>query len=805
MSGTRYRPSRTLSRRLCCLPGENRSDFKIKARLLRGHFEQFNVDTAELCQWIMGLRKRYGDAANPASFGVLGDFLLEPALPGAGPGPEAEEDEADNWRLRVFDHVAGFRPIDDLSGHPIPPALSSAMTEAVQSGRSPGNTTAARLFERLRSLQPAHRLVLLKSAAEWIVSRYQRGVENWQRRHAEWEKEKLAWEQAHPDLTPKLRDRFTAVFKKLKDPEDAGASTGVRRRNPRICRYKRLADNTDNCCYEGSKGHRQLCWTFAEFLKERGKKDKRFYKKKCIEDLVAFVNYCHEAKVINPSNVLKSPHLGKVLFKDKGAKQHNDLIKMLKSNWEAYLKAMDLTQETVMQYACLPHCTTIGECFEKSKCLWNPHTALCGEYKRRLRAEFEGEPDLARLEGLYRDWRSRYLAGPRKPAFRYPSSRDLPMPKVFGKDFYQADFERSILRLRLEGMPAGDWLEVGFVPWPRKYSPSRREIPDRVSSVHIQFVGRRVRAGFHFTAPHAPSRITVSQDELDELRSRVYPRQAQDRDFLKAARERILQGPFAGTGSKDLRVLAVDMGMTGAHAAVFEGERCIHDEALPINKIEKLYESLPNQGSSKDKDAPPDSRGLRREHVGRHLKTIAEGASALAEHRASQDDDATGVLLESDFRGLKRHIAWMARDWARLNARQIMDRAIKHECDLIVFESLRGHRVPGFDTLGHEAERKKQEQLLYAFGRVRRKVAEKAVEHGMRVVTVPYFKSSQVCAGCGRAQENHGLWKKNKAEKKFKCEHQGCSHKCDSDANAARVVGGVFWGSIVLPEPDPWA
>lgn len=743
---------------------------------------------------MMGLRKRFGDAANPASFGTLGDFLLEPALPGV----EAEEGDADNWRLRVFDHVAGFRSIDDLSGHPIPAELLDAMTEAARSGHEPGNTTAERLFERLRGLQPAHRLVLLKSAAEWIVARYQRGVENWQRRHAEWEKEKDAWEQAHPDLTPALRDRFTSVFKALRDPEDADGPTGVRRKNPRICRYQRLADNTNNCCYAGSKGHGPLCWAFTEFLKERAEKNNRFNKNRSIEDLKTLIAYCR-TNSFRPSKVLTSPNIGNVLFKGQYARKQAGLVELLRSNWDAYLKAMNLNQETVIGHGCLPHCTTIGECFEKSKCPWNPHTELCGEYKRRLLAEFPDEPDLVRLEGLYRDWRALYLAGPRKPSFRYPSSRDLPMPKVFGKDFYDIDFERSILHLRLEG-EAG-WLEFGFMPWPRGYRPSRREVADLVSSVHIQFVGQRVRAGFHFEAPHKPSRIGVSQDELDELRSRVFPRQAQDRDFLKAARERILQGPFAGAGSSDLRVLAVDMGMTGTQVAFFQGESFKESRPLPINKIDTLRPEFPQPA----KDATPDSRGLRKEHVGRHLKTIAEGASALAEHRAAADDDAEGVLLESDFRGLKRHIVWMARDWARLNARQIMARAIEHSCDLIVFESLRGHRVPGFDTLGQEAERKKQEQLLYAFGRVRRKVAEKAVERGMRVVTVPYFKSSQVCAGCGRAQANLGLWKKNKAKKEFKCEHEGCKHRCNSDANAARVVGGVFWGSIVLPEPDPRA
>ncbi|MCL4220475.1 MAG: transposase [Phycisphaerales bacterium] len=816
---TRYAQSRTLTRRLCCKPGQARSDFKANVRRLRTHFEQFNVDTSELCQWFMGLRKRFGDAASPASFGVLGDFLLQPDLsgmvPDAGPAIKPDEGEADIWRLRVFDHVAGFRSIDNLSDHPIPPVLSSAMTEAGQSGQSPGNTTAARLFKRLRALQPAHRLVLLKSAAEWIVARYRRGVENWGRQSAEWGKEKTAWEQAHPQLTPELRDRFTAVFKSLNDPQDADTSTGVRRKNPRICKYERLADNTDNCCYAGSKGHGPLCWAFAAFLKERGEKEKRFNKKKCIEDLVAFVNYCREKQVSNPGKLFQSPHLGKLLFKDKDPRQQADLVKLLKSNWEAYLKAMNLTQDTVMRHGCLPHCITIGDCFEKSKCLWNPHTELCLEYKRRLLAEFDNLPDLARLEGLYRDWRALYLAGPRKPSFRYPSSSDLPMPKIFGKDFYEVDFERSILRLRLDDMAEGEWIEYGFTPWPRGYSPSRKEIADRISSIHVQFSGTRVRVGFHFTAPHATSRITVSQDELEELRSRVYPRQAQDKEFLAAARKRILTGRLAEEESSGLRVLAVDMGIGGAHVAIYEGTRCLSDEPLLIHKIDKLYDQLPAKdppggapkGAQKNpsKGEPeqshePDTRGLRKEHVGRHLQTIADGASALAEHRQKEEDDPTGVLRQSDFRGLKRHIAWMARDWARLNARQIIERAAQHRCDLIVFESLRGHRVPGFDKIGQEADRKKQEMLLYAFGRVRRKVTEKAVERGMRVVTVPYFKSSQICAKCGNVQENIGLWRKNKRAGKFICDHAGCKFKANSDANAARVVARVFWGEIVLPD-----
>lgn len=88
---------------------------------------------------------------------------------------------------------------------------------------------------------------------------------------------------------------------------------------------------------------------------------------------------------------------------------------------------------------------------------------------------------------------------------------------------------------------------------------------------------------------------------------------------------------------------------------------------------------------------------------------------------------------------------------------------------------------------------------MFAFGRVRREVVEKAVERGMRVVTAPYFTSSQVCSACGRVQENTGLLKKNKAKRQFICEH--CKAKVNSDAKAARVLARVFWGEITLPKP----
>jgi IS605 OrfB family transposase len=139
----------------------------------------------------------------------------------------------------------------------------------------------------------------------------------------------------------------------------------------------------------------------------------------------------------------------------------------------------------------------------------------------------------------------------------------------------------------------------------------------------------------------------------------------------------------------------------------------------------------------------------------------------------------------------------MIRDWARLNASQIIQAAENHGVDLIVFESLRGFKAKGYEKLEQEEKRR---LAFFAYGRVRRKVKEKAVERGMRVVTVPYLESSQHCWSCGKKQEDLRKLRENKKIRRFKCEF--CSNKCDSDVNAAGVLAKVFWGDIVLPTEE---
>jgi IS605 OrfB family transposase len=175
----------------------------------------------------------------------------------------------------------------------------------------------------------------------------------------------------------------------------------------------------------------------------------------------------------------------------------------------------------------------------------------------------------------------------------------------------------------------------------------------------------------------------------------------------------------------------------------------------------------------------------------------------------------------------------MLRDWVRHNASQIVQVAEKHECDLIVFEHLRDQRVPGYDELKQKSREEKRWLAMFSYGKIRRKVTEKAIERGMRVVVVPEFKSSRICSACGHLSEGR-KWRKLKTQGKFKCQcgapesHKSagattcrspavnspegtgtgsckCRFELDSDANASRVLARLLRGEISLPSREPLA
>lgn len=762
----RYKEERTLVRGLRRLPGESRADFHQKVRRLKEHFEQFNLDTSEICQWLMGLRP--GGTRRFDGSGALWRFLLEPKTL----IQSAEGSEIDHIRRTVLDTINGIAPLGSLEDSKLPTDIVEHIKLAA--GLEYPATTV-KFFSRLSLKSPAHRQVLYKASAEWIVSRYLRGYENYERQWVEWEKEKALWEKTHPELTADIANEFTDIFKEMK----------IRRKNPRICSWERLSKNQDDCEYAGERigdvNHSQLCKKFKQFIDSNRsvKNVNKHFTKNAEIYLEILKKY--------PRTIFNE-RIEKLLKRVPNARG------WFSKKWNEYLTALGIKEDTLLKQGGLPHCTAFSD---DSACTFNKHTNDCTQYKLLL----EKKPHLHPHESLYRQWRKLYLAGPSKPSFQYPSTRHLPMPKIFGRDFYNVDFDKSVLNLRLDDMPEGEFMSFGFHPWPPDYNLQPAQI--EVTSAHINFSGTKAKAAFRFSVKHEESLFEITQEDLEELRSRKYPRRYQDAAFLEEARGLLLKS-FKGDETK-LRCLAVDMGERGASAAVFNG--LVFNTALPLKiiKLEKLYNEAPKPEKKSKKDKKENTKeeakrekqkGLNKQHVGWHLEGWAEGAKAIALKRKVEG------LGDHDMRRLMLHIKWMIRDWVRLNASQIIKAAEDNKVNLIVFESLRGFRAPGYDVLNEE---KKRRMAFFAYGAVRRKVTEKAVERGMRVVTTPYNGSSQVCSECGRRLEDRKRWEKNKRGGKFVCEFKECGYEDNSDNNAAKVIGKVFWGEIQLPEVEPGA
>lgn len=753
MARTKYREERTLVRGLHRLRGETREEFKSKVLTLRRHFEQFNLDAADLCQWLMAIRpggKHFSDESRP-----VWDFLI-----GVGEFERDELDDDRDWsRLRVFDIACG---VGDGRGTNRNAPPEHVMNPAVAVAQTAPTHSAHRLILRLQSLGPTHRMILLKSATDWVYSRYVRASENQQRHYGLWQKEKSEWEAVHPDLTPEIAQRFNQAF----------AEIGVRVRSPRVCSWTRLREGHDDCEYAGERvngrGHSPLCKKYKSFIKQQkmGKEKKAHF----LRHLEKYLSARRTA------NISKQDAMARISETDGHAG-------WFPKAWDDYLDILGINEETIQRDygGVLPHCISFD-----GDCKYNPHTNECVRYREILRQFLD---EWLSRESDYREWRrSGFHRAPSKPVFNYPSAKSLPLPKIFGRGYHELGFANSIVRLRLDSMPQGEYLEFAFNPWPGDYEP-QPETAD-ITSVHVTFHGTRARLGFRFRVPHAESRFSISQDDIDLLRRVHFPRASQDRAFLTAARNSVI-GAFAGKAESEMRLLAVDLGSNEAAASLFVGKTMDRTQPLSIVKMDRILAAWPDDSHSTKGAEVPRKKGLSVDHVQTHLENRAGEAARIAEARTGS---AIPELRDHDLRRLTIHIRWMIRDWVRLNASQIIELAEKERIDIILFESLRGFFPPGYDKLDVD---KKRRLAFFAYGSVRRKVAEKAVERGMLILTVPYKYSSQICAECGQLQVNTGLWRKNKAKHLFRCE--SCRREGNSDQNAARVLCKVFWGDIALP------
>jgi hypothetical protein len=703
---------------------------------------------------------------------LIWDLLLAPEKRSVN----IEDSKLDYFRLTVFEIAVGWRDKADLFEYGLPGDIYELIGAIPCTGK---NISAQRMLARIKEKSAPHKLILVKTATEWIIARYLRPNEYWPSRHEAWKKEKEEWENKHPELTPEIRQKYNRIFHELK----------VRIKSPRICSWERLRQGKDNCEFAGESinlngkkvRHSPLCAKFYQFLKNA--ENKKNVKEYFVVNAKIYLGY--RTGGVNGLQAMSN------LTRDNPKSKN-----WFSAAWVQYLKLLGVNEDTIIQEykygSRLPHCENIGG----AECEFNKHTELCRRYYALLD---EFKPDELALENLYREWRREYLTGPHKPSFRYPSSADMPVPKIFGNNYHEIDFHNSILKLRLDDMPEGRFLSFGFKPWPADYDfqPGNTEI----TSVQIHFNGTRARVGFRFKVGHKNSCFSISQDDIDSLRSKQFSRKSDDQRFLETVRPLLLEN--CSKKPEELIIMTVDLGSKNAAYAIFKGLENIKSDLLKIAKIDALYANWPKEGDNKSSsgnkaDETPKYKGLNKEHVGRHLDSRRDSGLKLLERRKKLSQMEKTEISSHDLRRITLHIRWMLRDWVRLNASQIIKEASKNAVDLIIFESMRGFKAPDYDKIGEDE--KKRRLAFFAYGKIRRKVAEKAVERGMRVITAPYFFSSKTCSKCGRLQTNEKVWRENKKNKSFECENEKCKFKEDSDKNAAIVLVKVFWGKIKLPQ-----
>lgn len=615
----------------------------------------------------------------------------------------------------------------------------------------------------------------------------------------------------------------------------------IRSKRPRICTLLRMKGGLNNCMHNGQRcgaiRHGPLCVKyfdqFEKYLKTkpavREAKDekkageafgklKQEFAKLAAEYLrvrqasptreEAMKRLKSEARVSVARRAAKGkqdrPLPADQAVRAKQAKLNEfDQAWFFDADWPKYLECLGITEETALRD--FKNNNGLFHCIERGKdtsavCRFNNHTELCLAY-RRASADL---PDKLResmlpLEDAYREWRGSYMGGPKRPGFNYPSAKLLPMPKIFGAGHWQADFAVSRVKLKME---TGDELEFGFTPWPKQYQPDPRANAGIVTSVHVHFVGTRPRLGFRFDAPHKPSRVAVAQDDIDKIRSQDFPRAHQDMQYLQAACKRVLDAFPGGAAAarQELRVLSVDLGSARAAWALlvgrqYKGQPCGGINIVKIEDLKPDWPQIEDPDGSKRSDY---SRGLNKEHVVRHQKRASLGAMRIAEARNNLHGEGSDLAKvgEHDQRGLFRHVRWMVRDWVRLNASQIIKLAETHKADVILLDSSRKPMVPAYDDQNLP---EKQRKAYRAFGQIRHKLREKAVERGMRVVMVPEGNTSSACHACGELSKQATHAKKARL---FACKNEKCEiskrNDVDCDVNAALVMGRLFWGEIDL-------
>lgn len=126
---------------------------------------------------------------------------------------------------------------------------------------------------------------------------------------------------------------------------------------------------------------------------------------------------------------------------------------------------------------------------------------------------------------------------------------------------------------------------------------------------------------------------------------------------------------------------------------------------------------------------------------------------------------------------LKRRENRFAEDYIHCVSKAIVQEALDHNVDTIVFEQLDCIR----DRMRSANKRTKRQMHTWAFRKLQEFVTYKAAEVGIRVDHQDARYTSQKCSRCGHTQRS------NRNGHEFQCE--SCGYSLNADLNAAKNVG----------------
>jgi IS605 OrfB family transposase len=126
---------------------------------------------------------------------------------------------------------------------------------------------------------------------------------------------------------------------------------------------------------------------------------------------------------------------------------------------------------------------------------------------------------------------------------------------------------------------------------------------------------------------------------------------------------------------------------------------------------------------------------------------------------------------------LKRRENRFSEDYIHCVSKAIVQEALDHNADTIVFEQLDHIR----DRMHNTNNRTKRQMHTWAFRRLQAFVTYKAAEVGIRVAYQDARYTSQKCSRCGHTQSS------NRHGHQFVC--RSCGYSLDADYNAAKNIG----------------